>query len=78
MSTELPILLLCQRSVLTNTSKVYPTTGKFTRRIALIPWAEAVEVVFNVPACQDLLYIKVSVTSLHVSASSLAIRNFMS
>lgn len=51
MRTELLILLLHQCSVLANTSEAYLSEGKLARRrIAHIPWAEAVDVVFNVLA----------------------------
>lgn len=51
MRAELLILLVHQCSVLANTSEAYPSEGKFTRT-AYIPWPEAVEVVFNMPAAR--------------------------
>lgn len=51
MRAELLILLVHQCSLLADTGEAYPSEGKLARRrTACIPWAEAVEEGFNMPA----------------------------
>lgn len=51
MRAELLVVLVHQCSVLADTGEAYPSKGKLARRrTACIPWAEALEEVFNMPA----------------------------